>query len=93
MNEKPRVKIDTYADGSPAILIYLPGETAGWPIEECGTAAATVLAAYVASVRGTRECPCVAAEKPLCGPDCWHFKPGRQTTCKNCGCGGRGRKP
>lgn len=34
----PRVEVTTYADGRPAILIHLPGGSAGYPIEECGGA-------------------------------------------------------
>ena len=31
-------------------------------------------------------CPCINQEKPLCGPDCWHFG-FHNSTCRTCGHG------
>lgn len=35
---KPRIRIDTYADGSTAILVEVPGDAGGYPAEEIGGA-------------------------------------------------------
>lgn len=36
-------------------------------------------------------CPCVIAERPRCGPDCWHFKVQARRVTYMCGfCGNSG---